>query len=55
MNFVDKILVQLADPQQRVNLFDHDALELLVGAAYQTSEMSITGPYEPFFDEPPGR
>jgi hypothetical protein len=51
VNFVDKVLLQLADPTERVKLFDQDALALLLAAAYRVDEMAMAGPYAAYFDE----
>ena len=51
MNFVDKVLVRLADPATRGSLFDGAALEQFAAAAYDTSQMTVEGPFNAVFDE----
>ena len=51
MNFVDKILVRLADPALRSDVFGEAGLERLAGAGYDTEAMSVEGPFQPVFDE----
>jgi hypothetical protein len=49
VDFVDRIVVQLADPTQRAGLFDDAALESLLAAGYRLD--GATGPFTPVFDE----
>jgi hypothetical protein len=50
MNFVDSIIVKLADPAERAALFDDDSLAALVEAAYDLDAMMAQAPYTPVFD-----
>jgi hypothetical protein len=51
VNFADKLLISLADPNTRGAVFDQTALEQIASAAYDTSQMSIGGPYNAVFEE----
>ena len=51
MDFVDKTVVELADESTRGALFDQDALELILDAAYDTSEILVEGPFSADFGE----
>lgn len=51
MNFVDKVLVTLADPNQRTSIFNQEALELMLNVAYEAGDMGIAGPYTGYYDE----
>jgi hypothetical protein len=51
MIFADKVLVRLADPAARAGLFDDIALEQFAAAAYDTSRITLQGPYSAAFDE----
>jgi hypothetical protein len=51
MDFVDKTVVELADESTRGAMFDQDALEQLVEAAYDTSDMGIEGPFSVDFGD----
>jgi hypothetical protein len=51
MDFVDKTVVALAGESTRGALFDQDALERLVEAAYDTTDMGIEGPFSPDFGD----
>lgn len=51
MNFVDAMVVRLADETTRVSLFDQDALGQILSAAYDADAMTLDGPYQPVFDE----
>jgi hypothetical protein len=52
MDFVDETLVQLADEQTRPNVFDSEALEQILGAAYDVDAMGpLQGTFAPIFDE----
>jgi len=51
MDYVDATLVQLADETVRAGLFDQEALEQLVSAAYDAGTIGATGPFSPIFDE----
>ncbi|MFF7454518.1 hypothetical protein [Kitasatospora sp. NPDC008115] len=50
MDFRDRTLVRLADPEQRDRLFDQRSLENLVAAGYETAP-GVTGPYRADFAE----
>ncbi len=50
MNYVDRILVRLADPAQRAGVFNDTALAQILSALYDTSAMTIGAPYSPIFD-----
>ncbi|MER6364381.1 hypothetical protein [Kitasatospora sp. NPDC001527] len=50
MDFRDRTLVRLADPEQRDRLFDQRSLENLVAAGYETAA-GVTGPYRADFAE----
>ncbi|MFB7473612.1 hypothetical protein [Kitasatospora sp. NPDC056184] len=50
MDFRDRTMVRLADPEQRDRLFDQRSLENLVAAGYETAA-DVTGPYRAAFDE----
>jgi hypothetical protein len=51
MDFVDQQLVRLADPSTRDSVFDAEALEQLVVAAYDATAMSVEGPFTATFEE----
>lgn len=51
MNFVDTILIRLADPAARGGVFDNDSLAQIASTAYDTSAMPIQGPYNAVFDD----
>jgi hypothetical protein len=51
MNFMDGVLVRLADPTTRAQVFDSDSLAQIAAAAYDTSQATIEGPYRAVFDE----
>ncbi|MEV4657194.1 hypothetical protein [Micromonospora sp. NPDC049301] len=51
MDFVDGVLVRLADPGTRAAVFDDASLAHLVEAAYDTEAMPVTPPYAAVFDE----
>src|SRR5262249_4201315 len=51
MDFVDSVLVRLADPATRSALFDDASLANLVAAAYDTEAMPVSPPYSAVFDE----
>jgi hypothetical protein len=51
MDFVDRVLVKLADPAMQGGVFDDVALEQVASAAYDTSRATIEGPYRAVFDE----
>jgi hypothetical protein len=51
VDFVDMTLVRLADEATRGDLFDQDALELLLDAAYDASALGIVGPFMATFDD----
>ncbi len=50
MNFVDYTLTRLADDDTREALFDQDALEQLLAAAYDADEVSFDAPFVPLFE-----
>ena len=49
MEFDDAVLVRLADPAARANLFDQDALAQVLAVGYDHPELE--GPYSAVFDE----
>jgi hypothetical protein len=51
VNFVDSVLVRLADPASRAGVFDADSLAHLVEAAYDTDAMPVGPPYDAVFDD----
>ncbi|MFI7608170.1 hypothetical protein ACIBTV_23910 [Micromonospora sp. NPDC049366] len=51
MDFVDGVLVRLADPGTRAAVFDDASLAHLVEAAYDTEAMPVGPPYAAVFDE----
>ncbi|MFX1766775.1 hypothetical protein PWP93_30180 [Paraburkholderia sp. A1RI-2L] len=51
MNFVDTVLIRLADPAARGGVFDSDSLAQIASTAYDTSAMPIQGPYSAVFDD----
>ncbi|GAB3142911.1 hypothetical protein GCM10027290_18360 [Micromonospora sonneratiae] len=51
MDFVDSVLVRLADPAARTALFTEASLGHLVEAAFDTEAMPVSTPYSPVFDE----
>lgn len=51
MDFVDGVLVRLADPAARAALFDEASLGHLVEAAYDTQAMPVSPPYNAVFDD----
>jgi hypothetical protein len=51
VDFVDRQLVRLADPGTRAGVFDAVALEQLVAAAYDATDMSAQGPFTATFEE----
>lgn len=51
MDFVDSVLVRLADPAARPALFDDASLANLVAAAYDTEAMPVSPPYSAVFDD----
>lgn len=51
MDFVDSVLVRLADPATRSGLFDEPSLANLVETAYDTTAMLVSPPFSPVFDE----
>jgi hypothetical protein len=50
MDFVDSVILKLADPAERVALFDDDSLAALVEAAYDVDAMMAQAPYTPVFE-----
>lgn len=51
MDFVDRVLVRLADPASRAALFDAESIAQLVEAAYDTEAMPVEPPFTPVFDD----
>jgi hypothetical protein len=51
VDFVDSVLVRLADPATRSALFPEESLEHLVEAAFDTEAMPVSPPFSPIFDE----
>jgi hypothetical protein len=51
VNFVDSVLVRLADPASRATVFDDASLAHLVQAAYDTDAMPVGPPYSAVFDD----
>jgi hypothetical protein len=51
VNYVDFTLVRLADPATRASLFDDETLEQMAVAGYGDETATLTGPYQPIFDE----
>jgi hypothetical protein len=51
MDFIDRVLVKLADPLTQAGVFDSTALEQIASAAYDTSRATIEGPFRAVFDE----
>jgi hypothetical protein len=51
VNAEDKVVVALADPATRGELFDELALESIVAAGYDAEALAAEGPYEPVFDQ----
>jgi hypothetical protein len=51
VDYVDSTLVRLADPGTRSAVFDQEALERALRAAYDIEAMPIEGPYSPVFEE----
>lgn len=50
MNFVDSVLVKLADATTRATLFDDVSLAQLLSAQYDTTTLVVSGPYSAVFD-----
>lgn len=51
VNFVDTVLIRLADPATRTTVFDSDSLAQIASAAYDTDAMPIQGPFNAAFDD----
>jgi len=51
VDFVDSVIIRLADPASREGLLDDDALESLVRTTVDTDAMTVSGPYTPLFDD----
>jgi hypothetical protein len=51
MDFIDKTLIRLAEPETRGSLFDDTALSQLLAAAYDLEATPVGGPFQPIFDE----
>jgi hypothetical protein len=51
VNFSDKVLIALADPTQRVSLFDQTALEQIASAGYDALRMTLEGPFNAVFED----
>ena len=51
MDYVDFTLIRMADPATRASLFDDETLEQMAAAAYGDEAATLTGPYQPVFQE----
>jgi hypothetical protein len=51
VDFVDGVLVRLADPGSRAGLFDGPSMANLVETAYDTDAMPVSPPFSPVFDD----
>jgi hypothetical protein len=51
VNYVDFTLIRMADPASRASLFDDQTLEQMAVAAYGDETATLSGPYQPVFDE----
>ena len=51
MDYVDFTLIRMADPATRASLFDEETLEQMAVAAYGDEAATLTGPYQPVFQE----
>ena len=51
MDYVDFTLIRMADPATRASLFDDETLEQMAAAAYGEEAATLTGPYQPVFQE----
>jgi hypothetical protein len=51
LNYVDYVLVRLADPTLRVTLFDQDSLGQILTTAYDADAAPLDGPFSAVFDE----
>lgn len=51
MQYEDATLLSLTDQASRSALFDSQALEQLLSAAYNTDLLTVEGPYQPIFKE----
>ena len=51
MDYVDFTLIRMADPATRASLFDDETLEQMAVAAYGDEAATLTGPYQPVFQE----
>jgi hypothetical protein len=51
VDYVDFTLTRMADPATRASLFDEEALEQMAAAAYGEEAATLTGPYQPVFQE----
>ena len=51
MDFVDRTILRLADPEVRAGLFDELSLEQIATAAYDTKSLGVEGPYTPVFEK----
>ena len=51
MDFVDSVLVRLADPTTQADVLGEDAMQHLVEATFDTEAMTLAAPFTPLFDE----
>jgi hypothetical protein len=51
VDYVDFTLIRMADPATRASLFDEETLEQMAVAAYGEDAATLTGPYQPVFQE----
>ena len=51
MDYVDFTLIRMADPATRASLFDDETLEQMAVAAYGDEAATLSGPYQPVFQE----
>ena len=51
MDFIDSVLVRLADPAERTALFTADAMAAIATAAYDMDAMVVQPPFNPVFDQ----
>jgi hypothetical protein len=51
VDYVDFTLIRIADPATRASLFDEETLEQMAVAAYGEEAATLTGPYQPVFQE----
>lgn len=51
MQFRDRTLVRLSDPATRSGVFDEQALEQILSAAYDTNALPVNAPFSAVFDQ----